>query len=524
MRLGVGLYSRSCVYSMHSRAALSFGSEFAVVTVSMSPSLAPSHCVVLTLRPRAGKPSSGNNNGGSKGSAGGSNGSAGGSKGSAGGSKGGGSGSGSSKGVRRLVVQTRQTGVWKDKSGQEVGRYRANITNVSGGRLNALTLRASNFHASSYWGLVLSEKPRGFRIVENGGNMEKGHTEAVLAVAFSPDSKQLASGSGDTTVRFWDVDTQTPLKTRAGHKNWVLSLAWSPDAKWLATGGMDAHVLLWESPAGEKDPVALKGHRKWITAIAWEPVHVALPCRRLASASRDGDVRVWDAVRRATLFILTGHTLAVTSLRWGGDGVIYSGSRDCTVRMWSAVNGAALQQLKSPSHPNLTQIPPNRTPFHPIPPPSSHVPPPPPCQGHGHWVNSLALSTDYALRTGAFDHGGVNGLPATDEERKVGCGHRRMHRWGCGRRGGAVRAGGGLWAQGGAVGAGGGCGAWAGLWGERGLRVHLKRTTPPLPPTLPFLFFPPTLPPLTGLYSYPLLFHVPPFLPTYHASLPHAPA
>ncbi|CAI5971261.1 unnamed protein product [Closterium sp. NIES-64] len=284
-----------------------------------------------------------------------------------------------------------------------------------------------------------------------------GHTEAVLAVAFSPDSKQLASGSGDTTVRFWDVDTQTPLKTRAGHKNWVLSLAWSPDAKWLATGGMDAHVLLWESPAGEKDPVALKvreegsggqgggwagfgfvtaavaegawspdakwlatggmdahvllwespagekdpvalkghrkwitaiaweaGHRKWITAIAWEPAHVALPCRRLASASRDGDVRVWDAVRRATLFILTGHTLAVTSLRWGGDGVIYSGSRDCTVRMWSAVNGAALQQLK----------------------------------GHGHWVNSLALSTDYALRTGAFDHGGVNGLPATDEERK----------------------------------------------------------------------------------------------------------
>ncbi|GJP46253.1 hypothetical protein CLOM_g5559 [Closterium sp. NIES-68] len=211
-----------------------------------------------------------------------------------------------------------------------------------------------------------------------------GHTEAVLAVAFSPDSKQLASGSGDTTVRFWDVNTQTPLKTRAGHKNWVLTLAWSPDARYLATGGMDAHVLLWESPAGEKDPVALKGHRKWITAIAWEPAHVALPCRRLASASRDGDVRVWDAVRRATLFVLTGHTLAVTSLRWGGDGVIYSGSRDCTVRMWSAANGAALQQLK----------------------------------GHGHWVNSLALSTDYALRTGAFDHRGVNALLATDEERQ----------------------------------------------------------------------------------------------------------
>lgn len=39
-----------------------------------------------------------------------------------------------------------------------------------------------------------------------------GHTEAVLSLSFSPDCKNLASGSGDATMRLWDIQTQTPLK------------------------------------------------------------------------------------------------------------------------------------------------------------------------------------------------------------------------------------------------------------------------------------------------------------------------
>lgn len=48
------------------------------------------------------------------------------------------------------------------------------------------------------------------------GAFASGHAEAVLSVSFSPDSRQLASGSGDTTVRFWDISTQTPLHTGTG--------------------------------------------------------------------------------------------------------------------------------------------------------------------------------------------------------------------------------------------------------------------------------------------------------------------
>lgn len=45
-----------------------------------------------------------------------------------------------------------------------------------------------------------------------------GHSEAVLVVAFSPDGKHLASGSGDTTVRFYDLNIELPAAQGKGHK------------------------------------------------------------------------------------------------------------------------------------------------------------------------------------------------------------------------------------------------------------------------------------------------------------------
>lgn len=127
----------------------------------------------------------------------------------------------------------------------------------------------------------------------------------MLSVHFSPDGKHLATGSGDTTVRFWDLNTQTPYKEGCAHRAWVMACSWSPDAALLATGDKDGTVCVWEAVTSECSG-SCRGHTKWITSIAWQPVHLAAPCRKFASSSKDGTVRVWDAATRAQLLCMAG--------------------------------------------------------------------------------------------------------------------------------------------------------------------------------------------------------------------------
>ena len=61
-------------------------------------------------------------------------------------------------------------------------------------------------------------------------------------------------------------------------------------------------------------------------------------CRRLASASKDYSVRVWDVVQQQVEFILNGHTQNVTSVKWGGMNLIYTASKDRTVKVWRSDN------------------------------------------------------------------------------------------------------------------------------------------------------------------------------------------
>jgi len=95
----------------------------------------------------------------------------------------------------------------------------------------------------------------------------KGHTDAVLDVAFSPDGKTIVSASADLTARIWDAETGKELKKLEGHldlqvlknvpswlknqKSAVNSVAFSPDGKKIATGGTDGILIIWDAESGK---------------------------------------------------------------------------------------------------------------------------------------------------------------------------------------------------------------------------------------------------------------------------------
>ena len=69
-----------------------------------------------------------------------------------------------------------------------------------------------------------------------------GHTSPILCASFSPTGSLLATGSGDTNARLWDLDTETPSHVLSGHKGWVLCVEWEAMERKLATGGHDGYV------------------------------------------------------------------------------------------------------------------------------------------------------------------------------------------------------------------------------------------------------------------------------------------
>jgi WD40 repeat protein len=122
------------------------------------------------------------------------------------------------------------------------------------------------------------------------GTVRLRHPGELLALAFSPDGKTLATAGTDKLIRFWDLASGKELGQCKGHTEAVSALLFADEGKTLISGGPDGTIRFWNVAERKQTRASEEGSAGVITALA-----LTVDGKTLFSADRDGTVHVWDA-------------------------------------------------------------------------------------------------------------------------------------------------------------------------------------------------------------------------------------
>lgn len=192
----------------------------------------------------------------------------------------------------------------------------------------------------------------------------EGHRAEVLDVAFSPDSKFLATASADHTAKIWDSSTGSLLRSLPMNAE-VHRLAFSPDSKLLATASEDGTLAIWELQTGEQLKLLKSGK---LTALCFSPDSRLLagsgehtlklwrsdwsefnlytssslltfadfsPDSKLILVAEADLVRILEVSNGREVAALSGHEGTIQTARFSPDGRrIVTAASDSSVRLW----------------------------------------------------------------------------------------------------------------------------------------------------------------------------------------------
>jgi WD40 repeat protein len=256
---------------------------------------------------------------------------------------------------------------------QLLGDHRATILSVASNSASSLIASGGDDNSVKLW---------------QSGSLEPlkllAHSGRVSNVAFTPNGKQLVTGSGAGEIRLWDLATGELATTLFEPSGRILSLAISADSSQLASSSSSGTLKIWQvaegstakavktllpivlpatdspatdspatdspatdspatnSPATNSPATNLQPNPQ-INALSFSPAN----SQRLISGDQAGTIKVWDIPTGKLLMTLEGNGDQIVSLAVSSDGQrLASGSYDKTIRIWNLQSGTLLQTLK----------------------------------------------------------------------------------------------------------------------------------------------------------------------------------
>ena len=131
-----------------------------------------------------------------------------------------------------------------------------------------------------------------------------GHEQDIYSLDFARNGRHIASGSGDRTVRIWDIDTDREI-FNLSIEDGVTTVAISPDGQYVAAGSLDKSVRVWDARTGYvvERLDGLEGHKDSVYSVAFAPNG-----RDLVSGSLDKTIKMWELGSESRGGMMNGQT------------------------------------------------------------------------------------------------------------------------------------------------------------------------------------------------------------------------
>ncbi|RXN01123.1 POC1 centriolar protein-like B [Acipenser ruthenus] len=189
----------------------------------------------------------------------------------------------------------------------------------------------------------------------------RGHKDVISCADFSPNNKQLATGSADTFLMIWNLNPKARAYRFVGHKDKVSSVQFSPAGNLVASASWDKTVRLWTptmkiwdvgyelndsiSVSSKGESTVIRAHTAVIRSVSF-----SRDGQHLVTASDDKSLKVWSVHRHRFMYSLNQHTNWVRS----ANNYLISASNDSTVKILDLLEGRLIYTLHGHQGPVFT--------------------------------------------------------------------------------------------------------------------------------------------------------------------------